>query len=489
MKRWICLAAVMMSVVSVQAGPVGWRGDGSGVFSKTTPATEWSPTQNVVWKTKMPDWSNATPVIVGDKIFVMSEPDVLICCDVKSGKILWQKTSGILESFGPEEAASAQAKMKSLDIEGKKKELDELRKQIRKVGGPAWRLGRKKKGLEKKLKDADAEKTKKLKAQISEIDADIEESKKKVAPLRKQEKELQAVIAPFEKYFPSRKHGTTGYTSPSPVSDGKNVYIVTGNGVAACYDLSGDRKWITHVGTPREGWGFSTSPLLADGKLLVNLGAVAIDVKTGKIAWSHPPYRGLPWGTGCLITVGGENLWLTPDGKIYRISDGKMLAEKQAYTQYNGLIQNEGVVYFVQNGGKAVMLPAKAKEGMKLAPKYTFKMDNNRYYASPVLYDGRIYAITRYCQFTVTEAATGKVLSTRKLDELQAKGVNIYPSICVAGDRLFISNDAGTTLVMTPGGEPFLEETNSLEDFRSTPIFQGGRMYIRGLKHLWCIGK
>ena len=489
MKRWICLAALIMSVVSVQADPVGWRGDGSGIFPNTTPATEWSPTKNVVWKTKMPDWSNATPVIVGDKIFVMSEPDLLICCDVATGKILWQKSNSIFDAFGAEGVA-AQAEMKSLQIKEKKKTLDELRGKIRSVSRPiSRRLEKQKKAYEKKLKDADAEKTEKLKASIAKIDADIAARKKELALLRPQEKELQSVIAPFEKYLPHRKHKTTGYTSPSPVSDGKNVYIVMGNGVAACYDLAGDRKWITHVGSSLQGWGFSTSPLLVDGKLLVNLAAVAIDVKTGKIAWSYPAYRGIPWGTGCVITVGGENLWLTPDGMIYRISDGKKLAEKQAYTEYNGLIQADGVVYFVQNKGTAVTLPAKAEEGMKLTPKYTFKMDKNRYYASPVLYDGRIYAITRYCQFTVTEAATGKVLSTRKLDELNVKGVDIYPSICIAGDRLFISNDEGTTVIMTPGDEPVLEKTNTLEPFRSTPIFQGGRMYIRGLGHLWCIGK
>ena len=140
MKYWICLAAIMMSVVSVHAGPVGWRGDGSGIFPNTTPATQWSPTQNVVWKTKLPDWSNATPLIVGDKIFVMSEPDVLVCCDVASGKILWQKANAIIDSFGPAEAADAKAEMKSLQIENKQKELEELRKTIRKVSGPVWLL-------------------------------------------------------------------------------------------------------------------------------------------------------------------------------------------------------------------------------------------------------------------------------------------------------------------------------------------------------------
>ena len=188
MKRWICLAALIMSVVSVQADPVGWRGDGSGIFPNTTPATEWSPTENVVWKTKMPDWSNATPVIVGDKIFVMSEPDLLICCDVATGKILWQKSISMFDAFGAEGVA-AQAEMKSLQIKEKKKTLDELRGKIRSVSRPiSRRLEKQKKAYEKKLKDAGAEKTEKLKASIAKIDTDIEASKKKVAPLRQQER-------------------------------------------------------------------------------------------------------------------------------------------------------------------------------------------------------------------------------------------------------------------------------------------------------------
>ena len=30
---------------------------------------------------------------------------------------------------------------------------------------------------------------------------------------------------------------------------------------------------------------------------------------------------------------------------------------------------------------------------------------------------------------------------------------------------------------------------NTLESFRSTPIFSGKRMYLRGVKNLYCIGE
>jgi hypothetical protein len=30
---------------------------------------------------------------------------------------------------------------------------------------------------------------------------------------------------------------------------------------------------------------------------------------------------------------------------------------------------------------------------------------------------------------------------------------------------------------------------NSLETFRSSLVFEGKRMYVRTVKHLWCIGE
>jgi len=53
---------------------VGWRTDGTGTYPKANPLTKWSTTQNVIWKTPLAKWSNATPIIVGDRLFVCGEP-------------------------------------------------------------------------------------------------------------------------------------------------------------------------------------------------------------------------------------------------------------------------------------------------------------------------------------------------------------------------------------------------------------------------------
>ena len=91
------LPAAMVLVVGLStpafADTIGWRTDGDGRYLDATPPTEWSSSKNVVWKTAMPEWSNAMPVMLTDqsKMFVCSEPDEIMAVDPSNGKILWKR--------------------------------------------------------------------------------------------------------------------------------------------------------------------------------------------------------------------------------------------------------------------------------------------------------------------------------------------------------------------------------------------------------------
>src|SRR5271167_3859712 len=76
------------------AGPVGWRGDTSGRFQVADPPTQWSLSEHVVWKTKLPAHSNGSPVVVDGKVFVTAEPTSIVCLDAEDGSIVWQAQSG-----------------------------------------------------------------------------------------------------------------------------------------------------------------------------------------------------------------------------------------------------------------------------------------------------------------------------------------------------------------------------------------------------------
>jgi|688.fasta_scaffold01452_20 outer membrane protein assembly factor BamB len=72
-----------------------WRGpSNNGISSERSIATDWSLTENIVWKTKMPGQAGATPIVWGDRIFLTSADGddlVLICLDAKTGAEHWRK--------------------------------------------------------------------------------------------------------------------------------------------------------------------------------------------------------------------------------------------------------------------------------------------------------------------------------------------------------------------------------------------------------------
>jgi outer membrane protein assembly factor BamB len=87
----------------------GWRGDGSGVFPKCTPPIEWNgePKKNILWSAKVGVSKFSSPIVVGDKVFVVAEPAELICLDAASGKVLWQKPNGFSELAAKTEETKA----------------------------------------------------------------------------------------------------------------------------------------------------------------------------------------------------------------------------------------------------------------------------------------------------------------------------------------------------------------------------------------------
>lgn len=75
-----------------------WRGsyDGDGVIGGSPLITEWSETENVIWKSPVPGRGASSPVIAGSKLFLTTADDeagkqFLLCYDRDSGELLWQK--------------------------------------------------------------------------------------------------------------------------------------------------------------------------------------------------------------------------------------------------------------------------------------------------------------------------------------------------------------------------------------------------------------
>ena len=93
-----------------------------------------------------------------------------------------------------------------------------------------------------------------------------------------------------------RKHNMS---SPSPVTDGRAVYVITGTGIFKAFDFAGKELWTRDIqkdyGSFGLNWGYSSSPLLFEDSLYVQVlhgmktdepsYVMRIDKKTGKTLW------------------------------------------------------------------------------------------------------------------------------------------------------------------------------------------------------------
>lgn len=441
-------AVACLFATSAFAGEsIGWRTDGSGRYPGAKPPREWSPEKNVVWKVKLSGRSHSAPVLVEGRVFVTVEPDVLLCVDAASGKIQWQHAATHEDVFGKEKAAEI-----AKDL-AKAKELEKDRRSLRR--------------------------------QIRDLRKSDNPPKEKIDGLQEKEKALREKIQALQKYTGSVR-GANGNTTATPVSDGESVYATFGNGIVVAYSLDGRKKWFKYVEAAKIGFGYSSSPVLADGKVIVHYNnLVALDAASGRELWSAKvqPRHGSP----IVVRAGRDGVVVTPGGAAVRVSDGTVLATRLFQIGHGSPIADNGVVYAMAKGRVvAVQVPKSAETGSEWKVLWQGRGMNQRTFASPLLVEGKLYSLTEKGILDILDAKTGKTLARKRLT-FGRRG-RVYASPTLAGDYVFLSG--GDTTIVVPAREAYKEiARNQLESFSGAPVFAGNRVYIRGKQHLYCIGR
>ncbi|MGD0897029.1 MAG: PQQ-binding-like beta-propeller repeat protein [Thermoguttaceae bacterium] len=263
--------------------PVGFRGDWTGRYPGAEPPFRWSLTENVAWKTEV-GTGESSPVVVGNRVFLLTNGIRLSCLDAARGQLLWRKEhhlrQDVPEEVGPwmvEEYVLRHHQMRP--VQDRLRSLQDALKTLRnkteraRQPGDAERLV----ALEKELADCEAQ------VEIREKDlADFVE-KIPVANVSGQQQRLSGGAA---------KPNALTYAIATPCSDGRRLYAWLPTGVLVCYDLEGNRQWVRVLGKRRASGGWyggqvAPSPLLADGKLVVHYDQIyCLDAATGKTLFS-----------------------------------------------------------------------------------------------------------------------------------------------------------------------------------------------------------
>jgi outer membrane protein assembly factor BamB len=283
-----------------------------------------------------------------------------------------------------------------------------------------------------------------------------------------------------------------GYSTPTPVSDGRRVVAVFGSGLVGCYDLNGKRLWIRNLSVERPlQYGRSASPLIVGSTLVLFAGCLqALDLESGRSLWKADGLRET-YGSPAIARIGDVPMVITPGGDLVRVADGKVLASQLGKTDNVTPLVRGRIVYFVDQQARAVELSQTPAERVQVRELWKQELDGE-FFASPVLHEGLLYTVNNGGTLLVLDATTGKTVTEKELTlpapEKSTRVGKFYPSLALIGSVLFVGDDAGASLWLKPGKSAEEAGRNLLPGGAgSTPAVAAARLFLRGGTRLYGI--
>ncbi len=298
-------------------------------------------------------------------------------------------------------------------------------------------------------------------------------------------------------------HETHSYAAGSPTTDGDRLYVSFGSFGLLCYDLAGERLWTRELGllNTRLGWGEAVTPVVHEGKLLVNWdqegdsALYCLNAKTGETIWRAARDEKSTWTTPLVVEHGGRTQVILNGATRIRSHD---LKTGEVIWSCSGMTVNPipsalrygdaAIVMSGYRGAAAVSIPLASKGELEPSQANWFHKKATPYVPSPVLAGDKLYFTEANLNLlTVLDAKTGKPVFERE----RLPGVRqFYASPVSAGARLYFTDRDGVTVVLKPGDALDVLATNKLGDpVDASPVPVGDRLYLRGEKFLWCIGE
>lgn len=308
----------------------------------------------------------------------------------------------------------------------------------------------------------------------------------------------QTVIAsPMEK-----KHSLNSHASSTPATDGRLVYVAfldRAEMVVAAYDFDGNQRWLVRPGPFSSMHGFCSSPILHKDKVIVNGDhdgdsyIVALDRVTGKTRWKVPrenktrsycvPLLRELAGRTQMILSGDKCVasYDPNDGSRHWIIDGptEQFVASPVYNKKADLL-------FVTGGFPDHHILAIKPDGqgnITKSDKIVWRTNRGvAYVPSPISESDYFLVVSDSGVAHCFEAKSGNLLWQERLGEHHA-------SLVSANGLVYFLNDNGVMNVVKPGPEFGRVAQNEIgEKTFASPAISQGQIFVRGDKHLFCIG-
>jgi len=305
-------------------------------------------------------------------------------------------------------------------------------------------------------------------------------------------------------------------SSPSPVTDGTRVWVMSGTGVLKAFDFAGKELWMRDIqkdyGRFGLNWGYGSSPLLHDNALYVQVlhgmrtddpsYVLRIDAQSGKTIWKvDRPTRAHmespdAYTTPALLRVGSRAEIVVTGGDVVTGHDPETGRELWRADGLNP--DNDGNYRIVASPvvlNDLIIAPTRERPMLALkgggrgdvtASHVLWKFGSGPDVPTPVTDGTYVYVVNDRGIAFCLDARSGKEVYGRQ----RLRPGTYSGSPVLADGKIYITNEDGVTSVMKAGPSFEVLAENELDDYTlSSPAISKGQIFIRTGKALWAIGK
>ncbi len=296
-------------------------------------------------------------------------------------------------------------------------------------------------------------------------------------------------------------HSKNSHASPTPLIDGKQLFVHFGHQGTACLDLDGKVLWRNREQKYKPVHGNGGSPVVVGKSLIFSCDGsdqqyvIALDRDTGKPLWRTDRNlnagRGFSFSTPLVIEVAGKKQVVSSGsgGVIsYDPATGKEIWKATYPVGFSVVprpIFGQGMVFVCTGFGTPKMLAIKV-DGMGDVTQSHVVWEtakNVPHEPAPLLVDDEIYMTSNQGLVTCLDAKTGALHWQERI-----------PGPCTssplaADGKVYFPNDAGACTILEASKQFKMLGRNELkEKMQASFAAANGALYIRTLEHLYRIG-
>jgi outer membrane protein assembly factor BamB len=283
----------------------------------------------------------------------------------------------------------------------------------------------------------------------------------------------------------------TGYAAPTMTTDGHNVYVLYATGDLAALDFSGQQIWAKNLGVPDNHYGHSSSLILYENLILVqydnNKSQQLIAIRSANGDQIYRTLRSdvqISWASPIIVDP-GENTQVVLNSTPYVIGydplNGQELWRMDCmYGEVGPSPAYSDQIVFAVND-LAILAAIKLGDEPAILWEYDEDMPEA---SSPVATSDYLIMASGVGPVSCFDTKTGEKYWLHEFDR------GFYSSPIVVEDLVYLIDKKGVTHIFKLGKQfELISEPALGEDVVTIPAFMPGRIYIRGDKHLFCVGK